>query len=165
MPAHGFLLVWADGKPSANSTNSPDLHVSFKLDKAGEAIGLFAPDGTAIDALTFGAQTANVSEGRYPDGGALRLFMPTPSPAPPNILPPAPTPPSVTSLSFAPESPVSLTFQTWPGHTYRLEYKDDLAASAWIPLTGNLFATSTQLVASDPSPPQDHRFYRIVQAD
>ncbi len=165
VPAHGFLLVWADGKPAANTNNSPDLHVSFKLDKAGEAIGLFAPDGTAIDALTFGAQTANVSEGRYPDGGALRLFMPTPSPNAANILPPAPTPPSVTRLMLAPGSPVSLTFQTWPGHTYRLEYKDDLAASTWIPLTGNLFATGTQLVASDPSAPQDHRFYRIVQAD
>jgi len=29
----------------------------------------------------------------------------------------------------------------------------------------DLFATGTQLVASDPNPPQDHRFYRIVQAD
>jgi hypothetical protein len=58
-----------------------------------------------------------------------------------------------------------LTFQSWPGHTYRLEYKDDLATAAWTPLTGNLFATSTQLVVSDPSPSQDHRFYRIVQAD
>ena len=165
VPAHGFLLVWADGKPSANSTNSPDLHVPFKLDKAGEAIGLFAPDGTAIDAVNFGAQTSNVSEGRYPDGGALRLFMPIPSPKAANILPPAPTPPSVTSISLTPEGPVSLTFQTWPGHTYRLEYKDDLDASAWTPLTGNLFATRTELVVSDPTPSPDHRFYRIVQAD
>jgi len=86
VPAHGFLLVWADGKPSANDTNSADLHVNFKLNKDGEAIGLFAPDGSAIDALTFGPQTANVSEGRYPDGGTLRLFMPAPSPKAANIL-------------------------------------------------------------------------------
>jgi hypothetical protein len=165
VPAHGFLLVWADGKPSANSNNSPDLHVSFKLDKAGEAIGLFAPDGNPIDALTFGAQTSDVSEGRYPDGGALRLFMPTPSPKAANILPPAPTPPSVTSLVFAPDGPISLTFQTWPGHTYRLECSDNLTTANWIPLTSNLFATGMQLVASDPSPPQNHRFYRIVLAD
>jgi hypothetical protein len=165
IPAHGFLLVWADGKSNANNTNSADLHVDFKLDKAGEAIGIFAPDGGAIDAVTFGPQTANISEGRFPDGGALRLFMPTPSPNAANILPPAPTPPSVTSLLFAPDGPVSLTFQTWPGHTYRLEYKDDLTTSNWLPLSGNLFATGAQLTASDPSPLQDHRFYRIVQAD
>ena len=165
VPADGYFLVWADGKPSANSTNSPDLHVPFKLDKAGEAIGLFAPDGTAIDALTFGLQTSNVSEGRYPDGGLLRLFMPAPSPKAANILPPAPSPPSVTSLWHTPDGPLSLTVQTWPGHTYRLEYKDDLAAPAWMSLAGNLFATGTQLVASDPSPSQHHRFYRIVQVD
>jgi hypothetical protein len=87
VPAHGFLLVWADGKASANNTNSADLHVNFKLDKAGEAIGLFAPDGSAIDALTFGPQTANVSEGRYPDGGSGRFFMPTPTPRASNMIP------------------------------------------------------------------------------
>ena len=165
VPAHGFFLVWADGKPSANNTNSPDLHVPFKLDKAGEAIGLFAPDGTAIDALKFDVQTSNVSEGRYPDGGALRLFMPTPSPNAANILPPAPTPPSITSVALTAGGQASLTFETWPGHTYRLEYNDNLAASPWIPLTGNLFATGTQLVVSDPSPSPDQRFYRIFQAD
>ena len=165
VPAHGFFLVWADGKPSANNTNSPDLHVPFKLDKAGEAIGLFAPDGTAIDALKFDVQTSNVSEGRYPDGGALRLFMPTPSPNAANILPPAPTPPSFTSVALTAGGQASLTFQTWPGHTYRLEYNDNLAASPWKPMTGNLFATGTQLVVSDPSPSPDQRFYRILQVD
>jgi hypothetical protein len=165
VPAHGFFLVWADGKPSANNTNSPDLHVPFKLDKAGEAIGLFAPDGTAIDALTFDVQTSNVSEGRFPDGGALRLFMPAPSPNAANILSPAPTPPSITSVALTAGGQASLTFQTWPGHTYRLEYNDNLTASPWIPLTGNLFATGTQLVVSDPSPSPDQRFYRIFQAD
>jgi len=165
VPAHGFFLVWADGKSSANNTNSPDLHVPFKLDKAGEAIGLFAPDGTALDAVKFDVQTSNVSEGRYPDGGALRLFMPSPSPTAANILPPAPTPPTITSVILTASGQASLTFQTWPGHTYRLEYNDNLAASPWIPLTGNLFATGTQLVVSDPSPSPDQRFYRIFQAD
>ena len=101
VPTNGFLLVWADNKTSANSTNSPNLHVPFKLDKSGEAIGLFAPDGTAIDAIVFGAQTSNVSEGRYPDGGELRLFMPAPSPKAPNILPPASNAPTVTAFAAA----------------------------------------------------------------
>lgn len=90
IPPHGFLLVWADNKPSANTNTNPDLHVNFKLDKAGEAIGLFAPDGTAVDALTFGAQTTDVSEGRYPDGGAARVFMTTRTPRTNNVVPNTP---------------------------------------------------------------------------
>jgi hypothetical protein len=165
IPAHSFLLVWADGKPSANSTNSPDLHVPFKLDKAGEAIGLFAPDGTPVDAVVFGAQSANITEGRYPDGGALRLFMPSPSPRAPNILPPAPTPPSVTGLAFPPGGPFSLTFSTWPGHSYRVDFKTDLNSPNWIPLTGSLFANDIQITVSDPSPSPTQRYYRIVQVN
>src|SRR5207247_6392317 len=57
IPPGGFLLVWADNEPEQNSSNRIDLHASFQLNKAGEAIGLFAADGTQIDAVTFGAQT------------------------------------------------------------------------------------------------------------
>ena len=32
------------------------------------AIALFAPDGTLIDGVTFGPQTTDVSQGRFPDG-------------------------------------------------------------------------------------------------
>jgi hypothetical protein len=87
VPPHGFLLVWADNETGQNNTNRPDLHVNFKLDKAGEAIGLFAADGTAIDAVTFGPQTNDVSEGRFPDGSANLYFMPTPTPRTNNVIP------------------------------------------------------------------------------
>jgi len=97
IPPHGFLLIWADGKSSANTNTSPDLHVDFKLDKTGEAIGLFAPDGTAIDALTFGPQTTDISEGRYPDGSVFRSFMPLPTPRTNNIVPN--TPPVLAPIS------------------------------------------------------------------
>ncbi len=76
VPPGDYLLVWADGKNSKNSTNDLSLHVNFKLAKEGEAIGLFAVNGTAIDAITFGAQTADTSQGRYPDGTANIFFMP-----------------------------------------------------------------------------------------
>ena len=160
VPTNSFLLVWADNKPSANSTNSPYLHVPFKLDKSGEAIGLFAPDGTAIDAVVFGAQTSNVSEGRYPDGGALRLFMPAPSPNAPNILPPASNVPTVTAFSLLADRTFNLTFQTSPGHTYRVEYKDNLTDPIWLPLGDDHFATfGAQTINDAPGGPQ--RFYRV----
>jgi len=56
------------------------LHVNFQLNKAGEAIGLFAADGTQVDAITFEAQTSDVSQGRCPDGGTNIIFMPAATP-------------------------------------------------------------------------------------
>lgn len=87
VPPKGCFLVWADNGNAANSTNRPELHVNFKLSKGGEAIGLFAADGTAIDTLTFGAQTTDVSQGRFPDGAVDFFSMPTPTPQTNNILP------------------------------------------------------------------------------
>jgi hypothetical protein len=87
VPPKGFFLVWADNGSGSNSTNRPELHVNFKLSKAGDSIGLFAPDGTAIDVLTFGAQTTDFSEGRFPDGGTSLFSMPTPTPQTNNIIP------------------------------------------------------------------------------
>jgi hypothetical protein len=161
VPAKGFLVVWADGKSSLNSTNSPELHVPFKLDKGGEAIGLFTPDGVAIDAVTFGAQTANLSEGRYPDGGSLRLFMTAPSLGSANLLPAAAGPPSITSLQAPWGEPLTLTFSASPGHTYRVEYAEDLAALVWRPLDSDHFATSAILTVQDTTS-ATQRFYRIV---
>jgi hypothetical protein len=160
VPTNGFLLVWADNKPSANTTNNPDLHVPFKLDKDGEAIGLFAPDGTAIDAVVFGAQTSNVSEGRYPDGGALRLFMPVPSPKAPNIVPPASNLPTVTAFAVQADQSFNLTYRTSPGHTYRVEYKNDLSDPIWLPLGADHFATGSADTINDNSS-NLRRFYRV----
>lgn len=62
VPAHGYALLWADGE-----VQGPD-HLSFKLAAEGEAFAIYAPDGTAIDSLTFGAATTDVSFARLPDG-------------------------------------------------------------------------------------------------
>ena len=60
----GFLKCWADGSTAGGS------HCNFKLSKSGESVVLTAANGaTAIDTVTFSAQTADVSQGRLPDGG------------------------------------------------------------------------------------------------
>jgi len=89
---HGFLLVWADGNPNLNSPSRADLHVNFNLAKSGEAIGLFTPGGSLVDAVTFGSQISDISQGRYPDGGAAIYSLPVPTPRAPNN-PPANHPP------------------------------------------------------------------------
>ena len=71
----GFLLLWFDREMWQGV-----LHVDAKLSADGEDIGLFRPDGTPVDALSFGPQTANISYGRMPDGGDAFQFFTTPTP-------------------------------------------------------------------------------------
>jgi len=88
IPPYGFKLVWADNQTGQNNGTNGDLHAGFQLRQAGEAIGLYAREGTnlvLIDEVTFGAQFSNVSEGRYPDGSTHREYMPTFTPRTSNI--------------------------------------------------------------------------------
>ncbi len=91
IPPQGHLLVWADNETGQNLSAGvprPDMHVNFALSLGGEAIGLFAGDGTQIDRVTFGEQTNDVSQGRFPDGGPGIYFMPdSVSPRAANYLP------------------------------------------------------------------------------
>jgi hypothetical protein len=87
IPPLGYLLVWADGR---NTNGTPDLHVSFKMNKDGESLGLYGADGNPVDFVFYGPQTADVSEGRYPDGPGSRYFMPLPTPRAANVIPNTP---------------------------------------------------------------------------
>ena len=98
VPPLGFLLVWADNHPAANSTNDPALHVNFQLSKSGEAIAIFASDGKLIDGVAFGPQADDVSEGRYPDGSPNVIAMVLPTPGGPNQIPVPPNAPPVLGL-------------------------------------------------------------------
>jgi hypothetical protein len=60
--------------------------VIFNLSASGEAFGLYAPDGTAVDKITFGAQTADVSQGRFPDGASSIYPMTNSTPRAPNYI-------------------------------------------------------------------------------
>ncbi len=80
VPAHGFLVLWADKQPEQGI-----LHVNIKLSSGGEDICLTAPNGTTvIDSLTFGKQTTDVSMGRLPDGSDNWTTFTTPTPGAPN---------------------------------------------------------------------------------
>jgi hypothetical protein len=90
IPPQGHLLVWADNETGQNLSGGvprSDLHVNYALNGTGEAHGLFAADGTQIDAIAFGGQIPDVSQGRYPDGAAAIYFMSNATPRQPNYLP------------------------------------------------------------------------------
>ena len=163
IPPHGFLLVWADGEAGQNSTNRADLHVNFNLRQAGESIGIFAADGTQIDAVTFGAQTNNVSEGRLPDGtGPLQFFPTTATPRAPNQMAATPVSPELSEVMLLPGGMVSFSFATVAGQFYRVEYKDDLNAVEWMQLGSDQPGNGSSLTILDEIGSNPQRFYRVV---
>jgi hypothetical protein len=162
IPPHGFLLVWADNETGQNRSNRADLHVNFQLRQAGEAIGLYAADGTQIDAVTFGAQTNDVSEGRYPDGVGPRLFMTTPTPRAPNAASTEPTGPELSGVSVSADGlSVSFSFGTVSGRQYQVQFKDDLGLPDWQPLGGIYFGNGSPIVVMDAIDSRPQRFYRV----
>ncbi|MBN1481310.1 CotH kinase family protein [candidate division KSB1 bacterium] len=73
IPARGYLLFWADGMDDG-------LHTNFKLSNDGEAVGLYAADGTVIDTLLFGQQVSDVSLGRDVNNPDKWLYYDQPTP-------------------------------------------------------------------------------------
>jgi hypothetical protein len=256
IPPGSFLLVWADEDSSLNRPDGPDLHVNFRLALSGESIGLYAPDQSLIDQVTFGMQTNDVSQGRFVDGSSTFYFMRTPTPRAPNTLGAANPPPVIAPITdrivtlsqtvaftvtatdadlplrFTLEAPVpdgatiglntglftwkptaapslgprlitvrvtdsgippasatrtvhvvvvapprlagihgpnngavSLSWETIPGKTYRLEYKDELDDPAWHPLGDPYVAGASTLTVSDQLDARPQRFYRLMILD
>src|SRR5439155_3516397 len=79
----GFRQFIADQEPAQGAR-----HVNFKLSASGESILVTDTNLTAIDSLVFGPQTADVSQGRLPDGSTnVVSFRGSASPEAPNYLP------------------------------------------------------------------------------
>ena len=77
-----YLVVWCDEQET-----QPGIHTNFKLSASGEFIAIVEEDGvTVIDSLSFGAQTTDVSYGRYPDGSNNWIFFQSPTPGASNII-------------------------------------------------------------------------------
>jgi hypothetical protein len=149
VPPGGFLLVWADEEGNQTQPGGP-LHANFKLSAAGEALGLFAPDGSLVDGFTFGAQTNDVSQGRYPDSGPLPLVtLDRPTPGAPNDLvggnrPPVLDPiadrtaPELSPLRFTvtasdPDAGQQLTFSLGADAPAGASLEPDTGVFAWTP--------------------------------
>jgi hypothetical protein len=162
VPPGGYLLVWADNEPTLN-TNRTDLHVNFKLNTAGEAIGLFDPDGFPIDTVVFGRQTNDVSEGRYPDGAAARYFMPQPTPRAANRIPLPPSPPQLVGASLgAGNGNFSFAFGTVAGRAYQVEYIDNLTNRLWTRLAPTHPGDGSPVTVIYGTTNSSQRFYRVV---
>ena len=159
VPPQGFLLVWAD-EESGRTQPGGDLHVSFKLSQSAEQIALYDPAGRLIDSIVFGAQTNNISQGRWPNGGpAPFYFMPTPTPRGPNVIPAASPP--VLSITLESNNTVTLVWSAQAGRSYLVQYKDDLNAPDWTDLGSPVNATGPTALKVDQNN-GGQRFYRVV---
>ena len=78
-----YLLVWADNDP----LDGP-LHATFRLKNTGGTVELRLPealDFIAVDSVSYGPQTQDVSLGRTPNGFGEFLRYPNPTPGAPNL--------------------------------------------------------------------------------
>ena len=124
-------------------------------------IGLFAPNGSLVDSVTFAAQTNDVSEGRWPDGASNTFFMPTPTPRAANVIPNNPPPEvQIVSTTVNGDGDIVITWSAQNARTYRVQYKDDLNASAWLDL-GDVTASSPVASTAQVIGAGSQRFYRI----
>ena len=83
--AKGFLLIWAD-----DDEKEGPMHASFNLSKSGEDAGLYKQNGSnfeAVNTLTFGEQTTDISYGRDKDGSSEFVFISNPTPGASNGMP------------------------------------------------------------------------------
>ena len=91
LPPGACLRVWTGSSLSSGVNADGSINATFGLGKSGDAIALQTSDGaTELDRVTFGAQTSNVSQGRWPNGvsGAWVSFT-KPTPGKPNRNPTA----------------------------------------------------------------------------
>ena len=120
------LRVWTGSALAAGLNADGSLNATFGLGKSGDAVALQSPDrATELDRVTFGQQSANVSQGRWPNGAAgAWVSFTKPTPGLPNRNPTAtagllPLYPvqsvnaeQTLTLSFAPSGPFSLAVYT-----------------------------------------------------
>ena len=162
LPPHGFRHVWADNQTNLNalSTNG-DLHVNFQLSKKGETVALFAPGGTLLHAVTFGAQFPNVSQGLYPDGNTnAYYFMTNWTPRASNRLDPLQPPVLLGTMLGGSNNLTFMGVPSLPERAYLVQFKEDFANPVWTSLATNRPVNGV-LSITDTTTNSHQRFYRL----
>ncbi len=159
VPAHDFLVAWADNHTNAIPAGS--LHVSFKLKHAGETLALFNPSGLLIDSVEFGAQEADIASGRFPDGASTEGPLLRPTPGAPN----APLLEAASARIVAEWDPatglINLIWTAVAGLGYRVEFTGDVASGFWQSAGSIVSHGATAAMTLDARGPEA-RFFRVI---
>ncbi len=112
--------------------------------------------------MVFGPQIPNVSQGLFPDGDTnTYYFMTNFTPRAANTLA---GPLRLTQIS-SDGVVVTLQWSAIPGHTYRVQFKDNLAAPLWSALGQAIPAVAETLSLSDIVGTNRQRIYRVMRLD
>ena len=128
--------------------------MNFKLDNDGESLILTAPDNREIDRVSFGPQTPDNTEGRYPDSSQDIFVLTLPSPGSANVLS------RITILDLNSATP-QLGVTSTPGLKYQTETSTDL--NTWLPWEAPITASGSSITIPI-SIGVGHRYYRIRTA-
>ncbi|HYV31016.1 MAG TPA: cadherin repeat domain-containing protein, partial [Candidatus Binatia bacterium] len=144
----------------ASDPDSPPQTLSFSLDAGfpgGAAInassGLFSWTPTPAQAPSSNTLTVRVTDNGMPPRSAAQSFMVV------VLLPPQGT------ITREGQGMVNLIFDTTPGRTYQVQYKDNLSDKDWLALNPRVVADNATLSSFDSLNSGSQRFYRIVQFD
>ncbi|MBE7502456.1 MAG: lamin tail domain-containing protein [Verrucomicrobiales bacterium] len=164
VPPRGHRLLWADAQPEQTRPGK-DLHVNFRLGQSGEVIAMFDAYGRLVDAVEYGRQTADRSEGRWPDGAPPPFYpLAAPSPAAPNPVAPEAWPGiRIVQVTALAGGGVRLRWTTDPGRTYAVRFRDSLAGGAWTESPTRVVAEGSTAGWEDTEATgTDGRFYQVI---
>lgn len=136
IPGGGFMTIWADDDVGQNHLISeptdeiPTLHVKFQLMQAKEILTLSAPDGRLIDNVQISEQSADVVEGRWPDGGPEFVRLNPPTPGASNRKEEF-MPLKIDSIQQHSEGMIELRWSGKIGVLYQVESTESLAQPLW----------------------------------
>jgi len=146
---------------SASDTDAPPQTLTFSLDPgapAGASInptdGLFSWRPTPAQTPGTNLITVRVTDDGAPPMSAQRTFRVLVAPRP-----------QVTAITPVPNGGYAISFVTVPGKTYRVEYKDALDESNWLPVEADAVAAADSLTINDDPGSSPQRFYRILVLD
>lgn len=75
LPAGGYLLIFCDGK---NSAENGEYHTNFRLGENDDYVGLYTADGSFCSGVTCNATEQDVAYGCNESGATVRCRYPTP---------------------------------------------------------------------------------------
>jgi hypothetical protein len=153
----GYLLVWADGLTAQNQPGQPNLHVNFTLAQS-QIIGLFASNGSQVDAVTLSSQPADTSSGSKTDGDVAVLPLAVATPGAANTVIKA-----MTVVPRTSDGAMVLSFSGLPNATHRVQYTASLTSPFWITAaTVTADGLGAFTFADTNAPLAGQRFYRAV---
>jgi hypothetical protein len=161
---NGFLVIWADDKTQYNRTGKA-LHANFKLDQNGEAIGLYSPDGELVDAVVFGDQPVNISQGCWPDGNQNQVEMLTaPTPGARNVWAAAGTELVLaTTIQVDSNRVVTLKWRSQLNRRYQVQYRDRCEVPQWADAGASVTASGEHATWTSPAAVTvPMRFFRVL---